>query len=1290
MESRTIRHLLLLPLLVGTALIFALGSGCVTRSGAHFRVIAPMSPSSVSTAELPTLREMAMSITTDRPAPMAIGGNDDEVNDALRQHVFTRRKAGVWTTPKYPDRAWEWFMERRVPEGELGLPRAYREVAFAQTLQRNMDRSTLRSQTPNWTPIAPDGSDGVQPAGRLIEMVVDPNNDSIIYVASASGGIYKTTNRGLTWANITDGFLPSIGMGSITMSPFNSSNLYIGLGEGVPGAHYEPIGSGIYRTTDAGSTWSLVPNTQGFSYVTDIRVLANENQLLVAVKGLRDGTGAGVYFTSDGGANWQSISSSPAFSIDVDPTNRNIINVTLGALGESWGQIFYTNNGGQSWTQTFPGQSFNNTGVFRIELTRSGQRMYALVAYADNSLGGMLRSDNGGASWSLLPLNGIPTSGDYKPGQMAYNCSIGANPFNPDIVFMGSNLRMYSSSDGGQNWAPRSDWAGDAGLPYVHADHHSIRWGTNANTIYFGTDGGFFMSTDAGTSWTERNLGLQVMQVYRMDNSPVNATAVIMGTQDNDKYLRRPDGTWHHYPNTFGDCMEVICHPTDANVFMGTGYYGANVRMTTNGGNTWDWLRTYTNQFGGGAADNNGIADNERGAWVVPFFRDPQTPNTYYLGLANVYRAQITPGQRPQWQNILSITPAGSDKMEVMTLTNGTTNRHLVGYVARRTDQGLVAGLWRYNINTNGPFQTVTLPYNGWVSAVHADPNVNDTIYIGFSDLENTPGNRGRIYKSTNLGTTWSDITSNFPQNLPVNAIWVDPNNNQTIIVGSDIGVYRSDNGGANWVFWNSGLPNVVVTDFAYYAPTRRLRAGTYGRGLYETPLEAEQPPNQRPTLTIVSPAGSTTVPNATTSMAFSGTASDPDGSVPLVQYRLNSGAWLNATGTTSWSFTAANLAVGANTVEVRAVDNLGLESAQPYPSRSVTREAGGGGGTPVMQHPLVVQSLPPAGGSVALNPGPLVGNQYAANQSVGLTAQPAGGYVFRAWAGDATGSGTTTNVVMSQPRNATAAFGLPVVQGRDAFEPNNSLAEAQPAALTIPGVTTLSNLVMEGPDDWFRLTLPPLTHVRLTIIFEHAQGDLNLQLFDRRQAFGPDEFGAMVGGSFGAGNSEQITYVNINAPQELLARVYHAAGGSNPAYTMIIETVANDDQFSAPGTLDNSSPCGNIFTLNLNQKYENLVLRQSDDWYRFNLPPGTTSVDVRVDHSFFSGDLNVMVVGNAAGDCNGVFARIIGGGFSNDAGRNFEEALNVNVTGQSSILVRVYGANFFMRNLYDLTVTAR
>lgn len=362
--------------------------------------------------------------------------------------------------------------------------------------------------------------------------------------------------------------------------------------------------------------------------------------------------------------------------------------------------------------------------------------------------------------------------------------------------------------------------------------------------------------------------------------------------------------------------------------------------------------------------------------------------------------------------------------------------------------------------------------------------------------------------------------------------------------------------------------------------------------------------------------------------------------------------------------------------------------------SRTVTANFSKAGASVFEQFPVAARAVPAAGGTVGVSPAPVITNQHRAGTMLSLSATPTAGYVFRQWAGDVQSTLTPASLVVNGAKQVIAAFALPPTGSRDALEPNDTQADAQPLLLTVPGLTTITGLRIEnaGVPDWYRIQLPPRTHLTVDLVFEHNQGDLQLDLWDRRGVENPGSFGLSVGFSYSSSSVrsfETVNYVNITNPTELLMRVYGEGAATNPAYTLLLNTIELDDAYDINNIENNTACSSTIPTLVLGQRYDDLVCRD-DDYYRFVIPPGITQLDVVVEHPFFSGDLHVMVIANADGDCAGAFGRIIGGGFSSDPVATSESLLSVNVAGQNSVWVRVYGANLFMRNIYALTVTGR
>jgi fimbrial isopeptide formation D2 family protein/uncharacterized repeat protein (TIGR01451 family) len=257
-----------------------------------------------------------------------------------------------------------------------------------------------------------------------------------------------------------------------------------------------------------------------------------------------------------------------------------------------------------------------------------------------------------------------------------------------------------------------------------------------------------------------------------------------------------------------------------------------------------------------------------------------------------------------------------------------------------------------------------------------------------------------------------------------------------------------------------------------------------------------------------------------------------------------------------------------------------------------------------------------------------------------------------------------------------------------DALENNDSPAEASPVNLTSDNSRVLTDLTLND-EDWYAITLGARRHARITAIFDHAAGDLQIQLFDWRMVQG-GEWGRVVGEDYGDTNQAEITYVNITDPQTLYLRVYGEGGATNPAYSLDFDVTDFDDVFEIVtdeyefGTANDYS-CTAPPTLDVGTSYQSLICRD-DDWYRFNVS-GIDYIDIRADHYFHSGNLHLMVAEDNGADCNAVYSHLIAGSFSNDPSTNAEVIERLDVRDHDTILLRVYGATR-NTNYYDLLVT--
>jgi len=252
----------------------------------------------------------------------------------------------------------------------------------------------------------------------------------------------------------------------------------------------------------------------------------------------------------------------------------------------------------------------------------------------------------------------------------------------------------------------------------------------------------------------------------------------------------------------------------------------------------------------------------------------------------------------------------------------------------------------------------------------------------------------------------------------------------------------------------------------------------------------------------------------------------------------------------------------------------------------------------------------------------------------------------------------------------ASTGINLTVLPADDAFEPNNTYPVA-PVIDLAPPTTTLTNLILAN-EDWYRIPMQQHRHFTIEANFAHAEGNLQLQVWDRRSSIG-DDFGTAMAESYSTTDREYLTYVNLTDPEYLWLRVYSDSGYTSQIYNLTIRSYDFDDIYDTTGT-GNDSPCfANVPTITLGTTYSELISRE-DDFYRITIPAGVQRINVRAEHSFFSGNLHMMVVRDQ--NCGLWFNEVLAGGYSDEAGNNFEEIVGINVAGLSTVLVRIFGAN--------------
>jgi PKD repeat protein len=699
---------------------------------------------------------------------------------------------------------WEWFMEPRVfPTGKLPNPAlAYNEFKkFEDTYA--VKKGKTNNKTANWIPLGPNNlnSIGWNPGiGRVNVVVVDPNNSNTIYVGAPAGGCWKTTNAGNTWTPLTD-HLSSLGVSGIAIDPTNSNIVYIATGDGDGSDTYS---IGVLKSTDGGATW----NTTGLNWTTSqsrsMRKIIidpnNPNILFVA-------TTHGLFRTVDAGANWQSVLSGSIRDVELNPANSNTVYACTNNL------FFKSTTGGNITTFTAITNGMpvaGDVGRLAIGVTPNDTNYIYVLASDDVDAGfyGLYRSTDGGNTFSLRTntpnVFGYNTSGSDSGGQSWYDMALAVSPSNKNEVYTGG-VNVWKSTNGGATLTALSQWNWPTGsFEYVHADIHTLDF--FGSTLFCGSDGGIFRSTNNGGTFTDITNGIQHSQFYRLGNSVTDAGIIMVGAQDNGCSLLK-NGTWTHV--TGGDGMECVVDYSNPNIMYSTSQYG-NVYKSTNGG-----------------ASFNGITGSIgfSGAWVSPYTLDPVDPNTIYLGYKDVWKS--TDGGA-NWNTISSFSGASSLKSLVVAPSDNNVIYAATDNTLYRTTNG--GGLW-LNIN-GGNFPNNAITY---ISVHNLDPDILWVSFSGFNGGE-------KVYKTIDGGANWVNVSGNLP-NLPINCVVYEYGTNNGIYVATDMGIYYKNDDLIQWQSYMTNLPNVIVNELEIHYGSGKIRAATFGRGLWESDLFVPSPP---------------------------------------------------------------------------------------------------------------------------------------------------------------------------------------------------------------------------------------------------------------------------------------------------------------------------------------------------------------------------------------------------------------------------------------------------------------
>ena len=680
-------------------------------------------------------------------------------------------------------------------------------------------------------------------SGRVSDFAVHPEHQEIIYVAMASGGVWKTENRGTTWTPIFN-HEGSYATGVIMLDPHDPNTVWVGTGEN-NAQRSVGFGDGVYKSLDGGKSWTNM-GLEDSGHISQIRFHPeNKGTVYVAAQGplWNSGGERGLYKTTDGGETWEQIlyvdEDTGVNEFVIHPADPDVIvastyqrrrHVWTLINGGPGGGIHKSTDGGVTWRKLAGGLPSGDLGRIGLAGTETmPDTIYAIIEASDEDRG-IYRSQNFGESWEKRSSH-MTTSPQY------YNELI-VDPNNANVVYSVDTL-THRSDDGGATW-------NRIPLTYRHVDDHAL-WinPDDSDHMYIGGDGGMYETVDGGANWSHfRNL--PATQFYRV--TPDNDSPfynVCGGTQDNQTLCGPIRTTFDDgitnadwFISKFGDGYKTRFDPTDPNIIYSQAQYGSLVRFDKRTGEKL----SITPQPG---ADEPRYKWN----WSTPIIISPHNHERLYYGAEYLFRSD---DRGESWVKVSPDLTRQLDRnqLEVMgrvwsvdaIAKNDSTSMYgsmialdesplVEGLIYVGTDDGLIQVTEDGGENWYAVESFAGVPDMSLVEDIIASHHDADVAYAAI-DNHKRGDHQPYVLKSTDRGGSWRLISNNLPERGTVHTLMEDHVDPNLLFAGTEFGLFFTTNGGQTWHEF-TGLPTISVRDLEIQRRENDLVIGTFGRGIY-------------------------------------------------------------------------------------------------------------------------------------------------------------------------------------------------------------------------------------------------------------------------------------------------------------------------------------------------------------------------------------------------------------------------------------------------------------------------